>query len=61
MHLKSLVKELGVESAAEKIRADGLQQKKRVGLHVPDGAESAAWWSWACDLIDPQSQEFQST
>eukprot|EP00913_Durusdinium_trenchii_P017408 g16365.t1 len=30
--------ELGVESAADKIRADALQQKKRVGLHVPEGA-----------------------
>eukprot|EP00435_Cladocopium_sp_Y103_P061426 s393_g23.t1 len=38
--LDDMKEELGVESAAEKIRADGLQQKKRVGLHVPDGADA---------------------
>jgi len=38
--LDDIKEELGVESAADKIRADGLQQKKRVGLHVPDGADA---------------------
>lgn len=38
--LDDIKEELGVESVAEKIRADGLEQKKRVGLHVPDGADA---------------------
>ncbi|CAJ1420399.1 unnamed protein product [Effrenium voratum] len=37
--LDDMKEELGVEGISDKIRADPLQQKKRVGLHVPEGAE----------------------
>eukprot|EP00440_Ansanella_granifera_P056900 gb/GFBE01061680.1/.p1 GENE.gb/GFBE01061680.1/~~gb/GFBE01061680.1/.p1 ORF type:complete len:358 (+),score=136.44 gb/GFBE01061680.1/:1-1074(+) len=37
--LDDMKEEMGLETGPEKIRAEALTQKKRVGLHVPEGAQ----------------------